>query len=73
MLNTMKIKHIFMTAVAAITLGATSCSGFLDHSPYTFPVEEEFWKTADQADAGVVGTYSLLRSTLGGSSRLSGS
>lgn len=65
----MKIKHIFMTAVAAITLGATSCSGFLDMTPYTYPVEEDFWKTADQADAGVVGTYSLLRSTLGGVSR----
>ncbi len=65
----MKIKYILMSAVAALTIGATSCSGFLDQTPYTFPVEEEFWKTPDQADAGVVGTYSLLRYTLGGSSR----
>lgn len=65
----MKIKHIFMTAVAAMSIVATSCSGFLDRTPYTFPVEEEFWKTADQADAGVVGTYSLLRNTLGSRSR----
>lgn len=65
----MKIKYIFMTAVASLTMIATSCSGFLDQTPYTFPVEEEFWKTPDQADAGVVGTYSLLRRTLGQNSR----
>lgn len=65
----MNIKYILMSAVAALTIGATSCSGFLDQTPYTFPVEEEFWKTPDQADAGVVGTYSLLRYTLGGGSR----
>ncbi len=54
-----------MAAVAVVTVSATACSGFLDQTPYSFPVEENYWKTEDQAEAGVTGTYALLRKTLG--------
>ncbi len=61
----MRIKYTLTSVVAVLIFGLTSCENFLEHSPYDYPVEEDFWKTDDQAESGVLGTYSLLRYALG--------
>lgn len=42
----------------ALTLG--SCSGFLDVNPTDRYTQATYWKTREQAEAALVGTYSML-------------
>lgn len=61
----MKSSKIIITAIFCIgSLFFASCKKFLDQEPMSNPAEVNFWKTAADAESGVAGCYSLLRTAL---------
>ncbi|RAW02290.1 RagB/SusD family nutrient uptake outer membrane protein [Pseudochryseolinea flava] len=60
------MKKIFKSFVAAIIMVmVVSCDDFLDRQPQSVAVDEKFWATETEAEAGLQGGYSLLREALG--------
>ncbi len=58
------IKLLYSALSLMIILILSSCENFLDLKPINTPVENTFWKTESDANAGVLGAYSKLRETL---------
>lgn len=59
----MKMKNIFIAGVSVLLLSMTiiSCDNFLDQPPKNLLPSEDFYKTAAQAEQGVLGVYSDMR------------
>jgi starch-binding outer membrane protein, SusD/RagB family len=59
------MNKIFKVFLAITIAGAVSgCEDFLDRQPQSLAVDEKFWGTPSEAEAGVSGGYSLLREAL---------
>ncbi|MBK1438696.1 RagB/SusD family nutrient uptake outer membrane protein [Parapedobacter sp. ISTM3] len=56
----MKTKHLFIYLISTM-MAMSSCKDFLDLEPKSAATDENFWKTQDDAEAAVAGTYALLR------------
>ena len=54
----------FMLIIAGALLFVTSCTKILDQKPSDYPTEATFWKTGKDAQTGLAGCYSELRSQL---------
>ena len=50
--------------ISSLLIFATACKkSFLDSQPTDKYIQETFWKTREQADAGLNGTYAVLNNT----------
>ena len=57
-------KRILTLTIFFVAGVFTSCNDFLERTPQSLAVDEKFWTTESEAQAGVLGGYSLLREAL---------
>ncbi|TJZ62800.1 RagB/SusD family nutrient uptake outer membrane protein [Sphingobacterium olei] len=55
------IRKIYIILVSMVVLGISSCNDFLDLKPMSYPTDENFWQTDDDANSGVAAIYALIR------------
>ncbi|GGH26590.1 RagB/SusD family nutrient uptake outer membrane protein [Sphingobacterium alkalisoli] len=58
------IRNIYIILASIVVLGISSCNDFLDLKPMSYPTDENFWQTEDDANSGVAAVYALIRQTL---------
>lgn len=55
------IRKIYILLVSMLVLGISSCNNFLELTPISYPTDENFWQTAEDANSGVTAIYALVR------------
>lgn len=58
------MKKIFLLGIIAISIAITSCNKALDMDASRVVSEENYWRTLEDARAGIMGVYGLTRSAL---------
>src|SRR5688500_14844985 len=57
-------RNLGVGLITVVVLFSTSCTKFLDREPKNMITDVNFWKSEDEANSGVAGIYSLLRTAI---------